>query len=58
MTQYVPKFRCEYCGDERDSYVQGEEGVFVPCQSKECQQKRDQEHYLRMEQRKRVRRNS
>lgn len=53
---YVPKFRCEYCGEEKDSTVCGEEGLFVPCQCKEAREGRDRDHYLQMEARKRARR--
>lgn len=55
-TPYVPKFRCEYCGEDKEATVCGEEGLFIPCQCKEAREGRDRDHYLEMERRKQARR--
>jgi len=55
-TPYVPKFRCEYCGETKDAIVEGEQGIFIPCQCKEAKEGRDRDHYLAMERRKQARR--
>jgi hypothetical protein len=56
MTPYVPKFVCEYCGESKDAVVSGLEGYFVPCQCTKAKEQRDQDHYIRMELRKKARR--
>lgn len=56
MLQYVPSFTCKYCGESKDSFVQGEVGVFIPCQCEESRKQRDQDHYREMERRKQLRR--
>jgi hypothetical protein len=56
-TPYVPKFHCDYCGKDKEAIVEGEQGVFIPCQCKESREGRDRDHYLRMEAKKRARRN-
>ena len=56
MQSYVPKFRCEYCGEEKSAVVNGNQGLFVPCDCKEARQKREQAHWIEMERRKQWRR--
>lgn len=56
MTQYVPKFKCKYCGETKESTVNGDVGLFIPCDCKESRAERDRDHYLMMERRKAARR--
>lgn len=56
MQPFVPKFKCEYCGEEKAAYVEGEAGMFVPCDSKECREKRERAHWEEIERRKQWRR--
>lgn len=54
--QFVPSFRCQYCGETKEAFVDGEEGVFVPCDCEEARGKRDRAHWEEMERRKQLRR--
>jgi hypothetical protein len=56
MIPYIPHFVCEYCGESKSSVVNGEIGYFIPCQCKESKEKRDQDHYMKMELRKKAKR--
>lgn len=56
MIPYVPAFTCEYCGESKSAVIQGQEGYFVPCQCKQSREKRDQAHYMAMEEKKKRRR--
>ena len=57
MPQFVPKFKCEYCGEFKSSIVlNGQEGLFVPCQCEEYRKNRARDHYIEMERRKQARR--
>ena len=58
MTQFVPSFKCKYCGETKDSIVDGELGLFIPCDCAEARTQRDRDHYLDMELRKVARRNA
>ena len=58
MSQYVPSFKCKYCGETKDSMVNGDLGLFIPCDCEEARKQRDQDHYLQMERRKQARRNA
>ena len=54
---YIPYFKCKYCGEVTKSLVSGDgTGLFIPCQCEEARNRRDQDHYLEMERRKRARR--
>lgn len=54
--QYVPSFRCEHCGEMKEAFVDGEEGVFVPCDCKEARENRERDHWEAIERRKQLRR--
>lgn len=56
QNQYVPSFRCKYCGESKAAVVNGEEGVFVPCNCEEARTKRDRAHWEEVERRKQLRR--
>jgi hypothetical protein len=58
VTQYVPTFKCKYCGETKESIVNGDQGIFVPCDCEESRKQRDQDHYLMMERRKAAKRQS
>jgi hypothetical protein len=54
---YVPSFRCVYCGETKSSEVMTEQlGVFVPCDCLQARERREFEHRIDMERRKRHRR--
>ena len=53
---FTPSFTCEFCGEVVSAEVEGDAGMFVPCQCKKARDERDRQHYLEMERRKQQRR--
>lgn len=56
MDVFKPSFKCKHCGNVVSSYVNGDQGLLVPCDCEESRKQREFEHRMEMERRKRARR--